>query len=115
MFDCGSAQFLAIEEALNDSNRRIAMPAPAGGEFDYEMLDVVVELLFAAEYLANGGLAPVPGNGGSTAGTNTSQELKSKTPVNDGMFNFRALVLGNKTQIQMAINGSKFFFLIEFF
>ncbi len=106
MFDCGSAQFLAIEEALNDSNRRIAMPSPAGGEFDYEMLDVVVELLYAAEYLANGGLAPVAG---STAGTNASQELKPKTPVNDGMFNFRALVLNNKTQIQMAIDGNSCF------
>ena len=53
MFDCSSAQFLAIEEALSDSNRRIAMPGPAVSENESELLDIILELLFAAEYLAN--------------------------------------------------------------
>lgn len=52
MFDCPSAQFLAIEEALGDSNRRIAMSAPAANENEFELLDVALELLLAAEYLA---------------------------------------------------------------
>lgn len=55
MFDCSSAQFLAIEEALNDTNRRIAMPMPAANDSEFENLDVVLELLHAAEYIANGG------------------------------------------------------------
>ena len=54
MFDCASSRFLAIEEALSDSNRRIAMPTPAGTESDVEVLDVTLELFFAAEFLANG-------------------------------------------------------------
>ncbi len=54
MFDCASSRFLAVEEALNDSNRRIAMPTPAATDIDVEILDVTLELFFAAEFLANG-------------------------------------------------------------
>lgn len=54
MFDCTASQFLAIEEALSDSNRRIALTAPAANENEVEILDVTLELFFAAEYLANG-------------------------------------------------------------
>ena len=68
MFDCGSAQFLAVEEALSDSSRRIAMPSPAGSEFDFDLIDVVLELLFAAEYLSNG--EPILSNTSSTATSN---------------------------------------------
>lgn len=55
MFDCTSGQFLAIEEALNETNRRIAMPMPAANESEFENLDVVIELLLAAEFIATGG------------------------------------------------------------
>ena len=60
MFDCSSAQFLAIEEALSESNRRIAMPMPAANESEFENLDAVLELLFAAEHIANGGGGKYP-------------------------------------------------------
>ena len=86
MFDCSSAQFLAIEEALRDSNRRIAMPTPAANENEFELLDVALELFFAAEYLANGG-------GG-------------KNPVsNDQLSDFKSLVYSNQSIMQMAIDG----------
>ena len=89
MFDCSSAQFLAIEEALRDSNRRIAMPTPAATDSEFELLDVALELFFAAEYLANGG-------GG-------------KNPVpNDQLSDFKSLVFNNQTIMQMAINGENF-------
>jgi hypothetical protein len=84
MFDCSSAQFLAIEEALSDSNRRIAMPMPAGGESDFENLDVVLELLYAAEYIVNGG--------GGKAALLTSD-----------LSDFKGLNLKNDTLIEMAI------------
>lgn len=86
MFDCSSAQFLAVEEALSDSNRRIAMPSPVANDNEPEMLDVVVELLYAAEYLINGG-------GG-----------KSPAP-NDQHSDFKSLVISDQSQISMAING----------
>lgn len=127
MFDCSAAQFLAIEEALSDSNRRIAMPSPAGGEYDFEMLDVCLELLFAAEYLASGNITKNSSSGNiaglpssttaMTEKTYPATEFKSKTPntmthpttamsVNEiAMVNFRALVLSNNSQISMAING----------
>lgn len=85
MFDCSSAQFIAIEEALNDSNRRIAMPMPAGGENEFENLDVVLELLFAAEYIANGG--------GGKASITTGE-----------LVDFKGIVSKNDTLIKMAIN-----------
>ncbi len=54
MFDCGSSQFLAIEEALSDSNRRIGMPTPAATQYEVEVLDGTLELFFAAEHIVNG-------------------------------------------------------------
>ena len=89
MFDCSSAQFLAVEEALRDTNRRIAMPMPAATESEFELLDVVLELFFAAEYLANGG-------GG-------------KNPVsNDQIGDFKSVVYSNQSIITMAVNGENF-------
>jgi hypothetical protein len=86
MFDCSSAQFLAIEEALNESNRRIAMPMPAANESEFENLDVVLELLFAAEYIANGG-------GGKLSIDNAKQ------------FDFKSVFNSNVNLMAMAING----------
>lgn len=82
MFDCPSAQFLAIEEALAETNRRIAMPSPAASDYDFEILDVVLELLFAGEYLASGG----------------AQELELKWIVSSEEQE-------RKTQLEMAISG----------
>lgn len=87
MFDCSSGQFLAVEEALNDSNRRIGLPAPAVNDNEFELLDVALELLFAAEYLANGG-------GGR-------QSLLQPKDITD----FKGLVLNDLSQISMASNG----------
>ena len=86
MFDCSAAQFLAVEEALRDTNRRIAMPTPAATESEFELLDVVLELFFAAEYLANGG-------GG-------------RSPItNDQMSEFKSLVFSNQSIVTMAVNA----------
>ena len=87
MFDCAASRFLAIEEALSDSNRRIAMPTPAGTENDVEILDVTLELFFAAEFLANGG-------GG--------KQIKTSFDI---ISEFKAVVPDNKTLIQMAIDN----------
>jgi len=86
MFDCPSAQFLAIEVALNDSNRRIAMPMPAANENEFEMLDVVLELFFAAEYIVNGG---------STKSAPKSEEFSD----------LKCLSLDDQTQIALAMKG----------
>lgn len=86
MFDCSSAQFLAIEEALNDYNRRIAIPGASGNESENEMFDVNLELLFAAEYLVNGG-------GG-----------KSPLP-NEKLSDFMALVTDNSNLLTLAVLG----------
>ena len=88
MFDCSAAQFLAIEEALNDSNRRVGVPSPAANDTDFEMLDVALELLFAAEYIANGG-------GGR-------QTLLQPKEIND----FKGLLLNDTSLILMATNGN---------
>lgn len=85
MFDCSSAQFLAIEEALNETNRRIAMPMPAANESEFENLDVVVELLLAAEYIANGG--------------------NRATLDETEMYEYRDVYNSNASLIQMAINA----------
>jgi hypothetical protein len=88
MFDCSSAQFLAIEEALNDSNRRIGVPSQAlTNDNEIEILDVALELLLAAECLANGG-------GGR-------QTLLQPKEITD----FKGLVLNDTTLIQMATLG----------
>ncbi|RNA15266.1 cilia- and flagella-associated 54, partial [Brachionus plicatilis] len=87
MFDCSSAQFLAVQEALSDSNRRIAMPGVSGNENENDMFDVNLELLFAAEYLVNGG-------GG-----------KSPLP-NDQLSDFSALVTDNSSILSIAIQGN---------
>ena len=85
MFDCSSAQFLAIEEALNETNRRIAMPMPAANESEFENLDVVIELLLAAEYIASGG---------------------NRAPVDDSeVVEYRAVFNSNSSLITMAINA----------
>ncbi len=58
MFDCGSGQFMAVEEALSDSNRRCVVTMLASGETEKEELenqDTLLELLYAAEYIVSGG------------------------------------------------------------
>lgn len=96
MFDCSSAQFLAITEALSDSNRRIAIPGAFGSESEYENLEIIFELLFAAEYLVNGG-------GG-----------KSVLP-NDKLSDFLGLVIDNSNQLSIAIQGNLYLFLNIFY
>jgi hypothetical protein len=84
MFDCPAAQFLAVEEALLDSNRRLAVAVPAGGESDREQLEsqeVVVELFLAAEYIACGG-----------AGKRVANEYKN-------------VIVSKTSQISLAANG----------
>lgn len=88
MFDCASAQFLAIEEALGETNRRIAMPSAAATDSDFEILDVVIELLLAGEYLAAGG----------------AQDLEFRALVS-GVNNEDNSEAVNKSQIAMAIAG----------
>lgn len=90
MFDCASAQFLAIEEALAETNRRIAMPSPAATDGDFEILDVVVELLLAGEYLAATGGSP---------------DLDFKALVGDGDENEAGQSNNSVSQISMAIAG----------
>jgi hypothetical protein len=54
MFDCRCAQFLAILQALSDSNRRLILTSPAGSEQEMEILDVTTELFYAAQYILQG-------------------------------------------------------------
>lgn len=54
MFDCRCAQFLAILQALSDSNRRLVLTSPAAGEQEIEILDVTSELFYAALYILQG-------------------------------------------------------------
>ena len=51
MFDCRCAQFLAILQALSDSNRRLILTGPAAIEQEMEVLDVTSELFYAAQYI----------------------------------------------------------------
>lgn len=57
MFDCRCAQFLAILQALSDSNRRLVLASPAANESEIELLDVTTELFYAATYILQGSLA----------------------------------------------------------
>ena len=54
MFDCRCAQFLAILQALSDSNRRLVLAGPAANESEIEILDVTTELFYAALYILQG-------------------------------------------------------------
>lgn len=54
MFDCRCAQFLAILQALSDSNRRLVLASPAASEQEIEILDVTAELFYAAQYILQG-------------------------------------------------------------
>ncbi len=54
MFDCRCAQFLAILQALSDSNRRLILSSPAAIEQEMEILDVTTELFYAAQYILQG-------------------------------------------------------------
>lgn len=56
MFDGTAAHFLAILEALSDSNRQVLRPAPPVPE-ETEIRDVVSELFFAGmDILAGNGI-----------------------------------------------------------
>ena len=57
MFDCRCAQFLAILQALSDSNRRLMLTRPAANEQEIEILDVNTELFYAAQYILQGRLS----------------------------------------------------------
>ncbi|KAK7102964.1 hypothetical protein V1264_021114 [Littorina saxatilis] len=71
MFEGGSAQFLAILESLNDSNRRILLTSPPTLDNEPEILDVYAELFMAAqEILAGGG-------GNRATATKTQMQLGS--------------------------------------
>ena len=54
MFDCRCAQFLAILQALSNSNRRLVLTSPAAAEQDMEIIDVTAELFYAAQYILQG-------------------------------------------------------------
>jgi hypothetical protein len=54
MFDCRCAQFLAILQALSDSNRRLVLTSPSANDQDMELLDVTSELFYAAQYILQG-------------------------------------------------------------
>ncbi len=53
MFDCRCAQFLAILQALSDSNRRLILTSLAN-EKEMELVDVTAELFYAAQYILQG-------------------------------------------------------------
>ena len=54
MFDCRCAQFLAILQALSDSNRRLVLTSPPAIDQDIEITDVTTELFYAAQYILQG-------------------------------------------------------------
>jgi hypothetical protein len=54
MFDCRCAQFLAILQALSDSNRRLILTSPVASEQEVEIIDVTAELFYAAQYILQG-------------------------------------------------------------
>lgn len=94
MFDCSSAQFLAIIEALSDSNKRMAIPGASGSDAENENLDINIELLLAAEYLVNasGGRSSLP---------------------NDNLSDFSDLVIDNSNQLLIAIQGTCLFLFLN--
>ena len=55
MFDGSSAQFLAILESLNNSNRRFLQTSPPASDSEPEILDVFLELMLAAQEILAGG------------------------------------------------------------
>ena len=55
MFEGGSAQFLAVLEALNDSNRRILLTSAPTQDNEPEILAVYAELFMAAQEILAGG------------------------------------------------------------
>ena len=54
MFEGSAAQFLALMETLNDTNRRTLLTAPPAPDSDVEMLDVYAELFMAAQEIIAG-------------------------------------------------------------
>lgn len=108
MFDSSAAQFLAVEEALSDSNRRIAMPGPAVSENESELLDIILELLFAAEYLANDNM-----NQGSNASTQEFSQFSSLTSHPNASLISMAVKKQNGIPIKSFIKIIKFAFNYE--
>jgi hypothetical protein len=102
MFDCSSGQFLAIEEALNETNRRIAMPMPAANENEFENLDVVIELLLAAEFIANGGCSRATT---ATTPAVVSEHQQDTDAPDRHQFDMKFLFNSSQSLISMAING----------
>ena len=90
MFDCSSAQILAILEALSDTNRRIgstmAVPPNEAEPTDTLDADITFELFCAAEYILNGG-------GG-----------KNSLKVNE-LSEYKGVIATNDTLLLTAVNG----------
>lgn len=53
MFDCGSAQILAILESLNNSRQRIVQTNGCS-QWEIELIDTVSELFLAAKEILSG-------------------------------------------------------------
>ncbi|KAK7503699.1 hypothetical protein BaRGS_00005238, partial [Batillaria attramentaria] len=90
MFEGGSAQFLAILESLNDSNRRILLTSPPTLENEPEILDVFAELFLSAQEILAGG-------GGNRATGPKSQMQLGSPPL--------AALVPSRSLIDMATRG----------
>ena len=55
MFEGSSAQMLAVQEGLADSNRRTLISQPPAQDHEVEILDVFAEMFMAAQEIINGG------------------------------------------------------------
>ena len=84
MFDCSSAQMLAILEALSDTNRRImspmAVPPNEAEPADTLDADITFELFCAAEYILSGG------GGKNSLKVNELSEYKGVIATNDTLL-----------------------------
>ncbi|CAL1546460.1 unnamed protein product [Lymnaea stagnalis] len=90
MFDGSSAQFLAILEALSNSNRRTLQTSPPASDNDPEILDVYVELMMAAQEILAGGA------GNNETGTKSQMYLG---------FSLLASVVDKGSLLEMAVRG----------
>ncbi|XP_053884520.1 cilia- and flagella-associated protein 54 isoform X2 [Malaclemys terrapin pileata] len=85
MFDGTAAHFLAILEALSDSNRRVLRPAPPVPD-ETEIRDVVSELFFAGMDILAGG--------GSFASTQGSYCTESSGVINESLTLLQLILTG---------------------
>jgi hypothetical protein len=92
MFDCAAARFLAVQEALNDSNKQIFGFLSTNERDSADDSDVILELTFAAEYLANG-----------EAVSSNIDRRKSFTS-SEQSYELKAIVFSDESLISMAVN-----------